>query len=85
MSFIDNTIDYLGDSVDRNYEVWGSVYDRDHDLLKPAERNPRSYEEAVEQMKNTLLIRVHWRDENIDTLKQYCADSKIKKFTEAND
>lgn len=82
LTYIDETVAYLGEAIDRNYEVWGYAFGEEHDLLAPAQRNPRSYEEAVEQMKAFLRKRIAWMDENIDTLRQYSAESKVKKFNE---
>ena len=80
--YIDETIAYLGDAVERNYEKWGDTFTPEYDLMQPAERNPRSYEEAVGQMKMFLAERIAWMDENIETLRQYSAESKVKKFNE---
>lgn len=80
--YIDDTVAYLGDAVDRNYEVWGYTFQPEEDMLTPTERNPRSYEESVQQMKNFLAERIDWMDENIDVLWQYCAESKVKKYNE---
>ena len=80
--YIDETIDYLGDAVDRNYNVWGYTFDEEYDMLEPADRNPRSYEESVEQLKDFMHLRGKLMDENIETLRQYCAESKVKKFNE---
>lgn len=78
--YIDDTAAYLGDAVDRNFTVWGYTFD--YDLLSPAERNPTSYQEAIDQMKAFLSQRIPWMDENIDALRQYAAESKVKKFNE---
>ena len=80
--YIDDTVAYLGDAVERNYAVWGYSFGREYDMLRPEARNPRSYEQAVAQMKEYLAVRIAWMDENIDTLRQYSAESKIKKFNE---
>lgn len=80
--YIDETAAYLGGAVDRNFEVWGYTFAPEHTLLTPAERNLHSYEEAVQQMKDFLTARIAWMDENIDTLRQYSAESKVKKFNE---
>ena len=53
-----------------------------YDLLSPAERNLHSYEEAISQMKDFLHKRIQWLDENIETIRQYSAESRIKKFNE---
>lgn len=83
-NYIDDTVVFLGDAVDRNYEVWGYSFDP-HNLdgrnkLMPKERNLTSYEESIEQLKGALLDRGEWMDENIDSLRQYCHDSRTKKF-----
>ncbi len=80
--YIDETIAYLGDAVDRNYQVWGYTFSEECDLLQPTERNLRSYEEAVGQLKDFIHLRGQLMDENIETLRQYCAESKVKKFNE---
>ena len=51
-------------------------------MLLPSERNPRSYEDGIAQLKAFLKSRIAWMDENIDTLRQYSAASKVKKFNE---
>ncbi len=81
--YIDGCIEYLGDAVERNFGKWGYTFSPEHDSLVPAERNPHSYSEAVEQMREFIKARGEWMDENIETLKQYSEKSKIKKFDEA--
>lgn len=82
--YIDETAAWLGEAVDRNYEVWGYSFDPSLldmlDKLHPDERNPRSYVEALEQMKDALLQRLAWLDENIQVLRQYSHESAVKKF-----
>mgnify|MGYP004614456757 CR=1 FL=1 len=80
--YIDDCIEYLGDAIERNFRVWGYTFKEEHDVLKPAERNARSYDEAVKQLKDFLRIRTEWLDENIETVKQYSKESKVKKFIE---
>lgn len=80
--YIDGTAAYLGDAIERNYEVWGYTFQPEYFMLDPEERNPRSYEESIAQMKQFLAKRIQWMDENIDTLRQYSAESKVKKFNE---
>ncbi|MHB1152429.1 MAG: CotH kinase family protein [Eubacteriales bacterium] len=79
-NYIDEVVAYLGDAIDRNYEKWGYAFEEEYDMLIPAERNPRSYEESISSLKNFLKERTNWLDENIETLNQYSADSKVKKF-----
>ena len=76
--YIDDTIAYLGDAVDRNFDVWGYTFDKD--LIHPSERNPHSHEEAVAQMKGFIRERGEWIDEYIEVLRQYSHESKNKKF-----
>lgn len=81
-SFIDSTIAYLGDAIGRNNERWGYSFYPEQDLLTPRERNLRSYEAYVQQLKDFLEKRLAFMDENIETLRQYSAESKVKKYTE---
>ena len=83
--FMDDSVDYLGDAIDRNNEKWGYTYQPEHDLLHPQDRNPRSYDEAVTQMKTFLTRRLSFMDENIETLRHYSAESKTKKHSEVSD
>ncbi len=83
--FIDETIEWLGPAVDRNFEKWGYSFDESSDRLIPHERNPRSYDQAVEQMRNCLKKRLVWMDKNIESLKQYSAASKTHESHEAHE
>ena len=76
--YVDKTVEYLGSAVDRNFEVWG--YTWDDDMVRPAGRNPENYEEAVQQIKDFCIERGEWMDDNIDNLKQYSHESKVKKY-----
>ena len=80
--FIDETVAYLDDAIDRNYSVWGYTFNPQYDMLSPINRNPRTYEDSISQIKNFLHTRLSWTDENIETLRQYSSSSKIKKFNE---
>ncbi len=83
--YIDDVVRYLGDAIDRNYEVWGYTFQTERDLLIPDERNPRTYNESIEQMKDFFAKRIKWMDDNIETLRQYSSASKNKKFNEATE
>ena len=79
MNYIDETVEWLGPAIDRNFEVWGYTFE-EYTPLRPIERNPGNHDEAVEQMKDFIAERGDWMDEHIETLKQFCHESKIKKF-----
>lgn len=73
---IDGYHAYLGEAIDRNFEVWGSSFERT--LLTNREdgtdRNPKSFEEAVEQLKNCIHERGAFLDANIEKLYFYCVN-----------
>lgn len=81
LQYVDDTVLFLGDAIERNNNRWGSVYDLSkydtHNYLHPAERNMTSYEGAVDQVKDYLEKRAEWLDENIDTIYQYSHLSRI--------
>lgn len=83
--FIDETIEWLGPAVDRNFERWGYSFEKSSDRLIPHERNPRSYSEAVAQMRSCLNERLAWMDENIESIRQYSAASKTHESHEAHE
>lgn len=80
--YVDDVVAYLGDSIERNYEVWGYTFEDKHipNMLKPYDRNYHSYEEALNQLKSYLTKRGEWLDENIDSLKQYSHPSINKVY-----
>ena len=82
-TYIDETVTFLGPAIARNYETWGDSFQPAYDFLVPTQRNPRSYDEAIRNMKQFLKERTAWLDENIETIRQYSAESKVKKYTES--
>ena len=74
LSYLDETLAWLGDEVDRNNEKWGYVFDLSQyngmNYLTPVERNDASYEQAVARLKQFLIDRGRWLDEHIETLYQ---------------
>lgn len=73
---IDQEIMGLNDAIDRNFEVWGYTFDQD--LLSKdtngLSRDPKSYEEAVFQLKDTILKRLNYMDDTIENLFDYCVN-----------
>jgi hypothetical protein len=71
---IDSDISFLGGAVQRNFTVWGYTFDEK--LLTSAAdgtlRDPRSYEEAVNQLKEAVIQRFSYLDENINLLYENC-------------
>ena len=67
--YIDDVIAYLGSAIDRNYARWSTAFQ--YNLLRPVERNPHSYEEAVQDLKDYFVQRGRFMDGNIYTLRQY--------------
>ncbi|MEG2928936.1 MAG: CotH kinase family protein [Oscillospiraceae bacterium] len=71
---IDAAQELLGPAIERNFSVWGYTFVEsllsDDDEGNP--RDPASYEEAVEQLKSTIIARGKFMDENIEALYQFC-------------
>lgn len=80
LNYIDETVEYLGPAIERNYERWGYTFSPEKDMLEPAERNPRNYEEAVKQLKDMIVDRGAYLDENIEILYALSHNSINKKF-----
>lgn len=81
---IDAAAEYLGPAIERNFERWGVLFEPqeldENNRLKPLERNPRSYEEALAQLKEWVAARGDWLDTYIENLRQYSHESMVKKF-----
>lgn len=79
--YIDETVKFLGPSIERNNNRWKEMYDltqyNRENYLTPVERNVENYPEAIEQMKDYLEKRGEWLDENIEVLHQYSHPSRI--------
>ncbi len=82
LNYIDETIEYLGPAIDRNFDKWGYTFNEDFPMLYPSERNLHSYDEAIAQLKNFITDRAAWLDENIETLKSFSAESAVKQYTQ---
>lgn len=83
-SYIREAADYLGPARERNYQVWGYSFDpanvEANMKLVPDERNPQSYEEALDQMEDSLLGRAAWLDRNIENIRQFSHESAVKRY-----
>ena len=79
MDYIDSALAYLGPALERNNQRW-AVEIAGWDGLSGEGRNPHSHEEAVEQLKEWLLKRGAWLDENIHSLRQYAHPSRNKSY-----
>ena len=79
MNYIDETIAYLGPAVERNFEIWGYSFEA-YRPLEPENRNPDSFEDAVEQLKTFIRDRGAWMDEFIETVQQYGHPSINKRY-----
>lgn len=84
INYIDETAAFLGDARHRNFKVWGYSFDPSkltyRSLLQPYERNIKSYDEAIAQLKSFIKTRGNWMDRNIETLHQYSHASKNKRY-----
>ncbi len=76
--YIDDTINYLGPTIERNYVRWGYSFSEENDLL--VDRSILSYEESIDELKKAIHERGTWLDKNIDSLKQYSHESKVKEM-----
>ena len=83
--YIDETLDFIAPALARNDARWGSVEQQAKGLLVPVSRNLDSRSAAEGQLKGYLRNRGEWLDENIETLRQYSASSRVKLYNEVND
>lgn len=77
--YIDDTVLYLGDAIDRNFSIWGYTFDKNYNDF-PAFYMPEDHDDAVRQLKEAIHLRGEWMDKNIDNLRFYSHESKNKKF-----
>ena len=85
MNYIDKTVAYLGPAIDRNFDKWGYSFLAGYSLLKGEDREICSYEEAISQLKEFLIRRGNWMDQNIDAIREFSAESAVKKYNENAD
>lgn len=81
-SYIDETSTFLGKEIDHNFAIWPQSFDPSQltiwEKMVEEDRNLTSWEEAIVEMKGYIHKRGSWLDEHIDTLYQYCHDSRNK-------
>ena len=85
MNYIDQTIAYLGPAIERNFNKWGYSFLPEQNLLSGEGREICSYDEAITQLKEFLIERGNWMDQNIDALQEFSAESAVKKYNENAD
>ena len=70
---IDADIEYLGDAINRNFEVWGYTFNQD--LLSKDNnglvRDPKSYQEAIDSLKEIIVLRLEYMDQTLNQLYDY--------------
>ena len=83
-NYIDESVEFLGPAVDRNFEVWENSFDYENmqeDIKLTTEwRNPKNHDESVEDLKEFIKNRGSWLDEHIEILRHYSHESVTKKF-----
>ncbi len=84
LNYIDETLEYIEPAVERNYEVWGYSFFADGlpltQKVTPDDRNPSSFEEAVDDLKQAFLDRGEWMDAYIENLRQFSHESAVKQY-----
>lgn len=74
-SYIEDTIEYLGPAIDRDWARWGYYYEHgDYFAYQNAEypnRNTYTHREEVERILKTLSEHAKWMDEHLDSLYQF--------------
>ena len=83
--YIDETVAYLGPAIARNYEKWGYSFNStfngtSYDYLEPESRNVRSFDAAIQQIKDTIALRLEHMDSNLERLYTLCHESMNKRY-----
>lgn len=79
MQYVDDTVAFLGDAVDRNFSVWGYTFEPSEDLLEK-DRRIGSYKAAVRQLKDFIRDRGDYLDRSIEDLRQFSHESVNKQY-----
>ena len=88
--YIDDTIEYLGPAIERNFKKWGYSFQQDLVLESSSEtntpiRNPRNYDEAIDSLKENIHQHGKFLDDNIDSLHSHCQFSSNNYFKDRED
>lgn len=91
-AYVEQTIDYLGPAIERDWARWGYYYTNGGYLQPEAsgvDRNTKSYREEVEKILSVLSEHGAWMDEHLDSLYQFKAmsldDAKVPDRKELKD
>ena len=79
-NYIDETVNYLGPAIERNYIRWGNSFTEEKNLYIEDERIIGSYSEAIKQYRDTMNERLEWLDKNIESIKQFSHESHVKSY-----
>lgn len=72
-NLIDEGQKELGEAINRNFAVWGYTFSDDLLVVEDGEsRDPKSYDEAITQLKNAIITRFNFLDEHIVDLYNGC-------------
>lgn len=77
--YIDDTVEYLGSAIDRNFLKWGYTLDANYEEFS-TNFMPTSHDEAIIHLKDSIKRRAVWMDKYIYALRQYSHESKNKKY-----
>lgn len=84
LSYIVESLVYIEPAARRNYEIWGYSFSVDGlkptQKLAPDSRNPSSFYEAVDDLKQAFLDRGEWMDAYIENLRQFSHESAVKQY-----
>ncbi len=69
IGMVDENIEYLGSAVDRNFDLWGYTFD---EYMLSEDRDPRSFDDAIDMLKDAIVTRGAFLDDNIESLYDYC-------------
>ncbi len=79
-NYIDDTVDYLGPAIERNFVRWGDTFTDEKNKYTDVERNAHSYKEAIDDLKSAIHERGEWLDNSIESLRQFSHQSKVKEY-----